>query len=503
MKDFFLIFAGGISAGYFLLQLVQSYRLKSFKQVAAQILDKAEKDARDIKNRAQDATSQIEKRALEASLKMQNELKHKEELSIKRDKELSLRIQNLEKKEKEIRKKEETQLRIGSELESKQSQLQQELERIASLTQGQARQELIDRASSAAERECRKIFFDKLQELEAQVEQEAKKLIITAIGRCSRKQIPENSITLFPLPNNEVKAKIIGREGKNMRAFEELAGVTLFIDDTPQFILISCFDPIRRHIAKLALTDLIKDGRITPQRIEEELKKNSTLFEQSLMKIGQEAADSVRVYDLHPELLKVLGRLKFRSSLGQNVLDHSVEVSEIMGLITAELKLNESLARRIGLLHDIGKALASTNGHSHAIVGLNFALQHGESQAVANGIGCHHDEIVPSTLEASLCKPADSISAIRLGARSENSEKHHHKLTALEEIAKSFAGVENAFALQAGREIKVFVKPDLVDDIQATNLARLIATKIELTNGSSSKVQVTVIREKKAIYSGG
>jgi ribonucrease Y len=492
-----LLFLVGLATGYLLHKFVLSMRLESVKSLSEKMLQTAEKDALHMKEKAKTAAVDIEKIASEKTVKIQNDLKQKEQELKLKTREVSSTLLDLEKKEKELRKKSENQKIAEESCNQLLVSHKLERERIANLSQEKAKEELFALATSQIEGELKKVYAKKFQEVEESVEREARRLIVTSICRISQSQVPDSSTTLISLPNDEIKSKIIGRDGKNIRAFEEITGVTLIIDDTPLVIFLSCFDPLRRHIAKLTLSELLADGKINPMTIEKAFQRNEQGIEQNLINLGKDAEEKAQLSNLHFEILKLLGKLHFRTSLGQNVLSHSIEVSHIMGMLAAELKLNSTKAKRIGLLHDIGKACPQEAGLSHALIGKRIALQYGESEDIANGIGCHHDEIAPTSFEAGLCKAADTISAIRPGARSDNIEKHVKKLTLLEEIAKEFTGVENAYAIQAGREIRVFVKPEVIDDVQAIDLARQIAKKIEASSASHGKVQVTIVREKK------
>ena len=296
-----------------------------------------------------------------------------------------------------------------------------------------------------------------------------------------------------------MKGRIIGREGRNIRALERATGINFIIDDTPGAVVLSGFDPIRKQIAKMALTELVQDGRIHPTRIEEVVEKSTVQIQKQIKQYGEDAALRAGAMNLHPELIYLLGKLKFRYSYGQNVLDHSIEVSYLMGLMAAEMGLDIRLAKRIGLLHDIGKAVTHEIEGSHAIIGHDLAIKYGETKEVANGIGCHHHEMPPFTVEADLCSPADAISASREGARIEAIEEYIKRLKKLEDMALEFPGVEKAYAMQAGREIRIVVIPDQVDDAGVISLARTLTKRIEQELSYPGKIKVTVIREKRIV----
>lgn len=491
-----LIFLTGLLIGYFLHTFILSWRLESVKSLSEKMLQRAEKESVLLQQKSTEQIALSERQFQEKIAKQNEEFKLKELDFKHKTKELNQKLAEVEKKEKELLKKIAENKTLQEKLQTDIHTQNAEFSRIANLTPNEARSEIYAKANFELEDELQKLFAKKLQAYEKHFEDDTKRLIIGSINRLSS-ATQDASITYFSLPNDDIKAKIIGRDGKNIKAFEQITGVSLVIDETPQTVLLSSFDPIRRHLAKLTLDDLLQDSKINPMTIEKLFKKHEAHLPQSLLQLGKDAQTKALVSDLHPELLKVLGKLHFRVNFGQNVLAHSIEVSHLMGLLAAELNLNERKARRIGLLHDIGKALPAELGKSHAISGHNFVLQYGENEEIANGIGCHHDEMTPLTSEAALCKAADAISAKRPGVRSQNSEKHTQKLTLLEELAMQFEGVEKAYAIQAGREVRVFVRPDMVDDVQATHLARKIAQKIEATSDTFDKVQVTIVREKK------
>jgi ribonucrease Y len=337
------------------------------------------------------------------------------------------------------------------------------------------------------------------KEAEEEAEKQASTIIATAINRLAISCTSETTVCTVAIPNEEMKGRIIGREGRNIRALERETGVNFIIDDTPGAVVLSGFDPIRKHIAKFALTELIQDGRIHPTRIEEVVEKSTLNVHKQIKQYGEDAALRAGAMNLHPELINLLGKLKFRYSYGQNVLDHSLEVSYLMGLMAAEMGLDIRLAKRIGLLHDVGKAVTHEIEGSHAIIGHDLALKYGESKEVANGIGCHHHEMVPFTVEADLCSAADAISASREGARIEAVEEYIKRLKKLEDMALEFSGIEKAYAMQAGREIRIVVLPDQVDDLGVVSLARDLTKRIEQELSYPGKIKVTVIREKRVV----
>lgn len=424
-------------------------------------------------------------------------------------------LQEYAKQEKAVQTKEEHISRERLQLTQKQQELAKKEKALAdrekvladqelaylskvSLTPEQARDQVISQAQKETENSLGLYYLHRRQEYDKRLEEYAHNLVVTALSRLPHKALKDATLSEIILPNEEIKAKIIGREGKNIKAFQQLTGVTVVIDETPQTLLLSCFDPQRREIAKIALLRLIEDGRITLERIETEVQAASKELDARLLQYGQEAAAACHLHGVHPTLLVHLGRLKLRSSFGQNLLDHSIEVAKIMGLIASELKLNVSTATRMGLFHDIGKAIVTETPLSHAVAGYRLCLDCGESQEVANGVGCHHNEMPPETLEARLVQSADYLSGARSGARAENGEQFIKRLSDFETQALSFTGVKSAFALSAGRELQVFVRPEVVSEAEALALAKKIAEKIQPLS-PSMRIQVSVIRETKAI----
>jgi ribonuclease Y len=399
----------------------------------------------------------------------------------------------VEEKEAEIGR-----LREGAEKE--RQHWREEVERVANLTAEDARRLVLEEAEREARHEAAMLLEQIEEETKRESDRRAREIISLAIQRCSVDQVAETTVAAVALPSDEMKGRIIGREGRNIRSFEQLTGVDLIIDDTPEAVVISSFDPIRRETARLALETLIGDGRIHPGRIEEAVSRAQALMEERIQEAGDRAIFQTGVTGLHPELVRLLGKMKFRTTLGQNALDHSIEVSGIAGVLAAELNANEAVARRAGLLHDIGKAVDFELEGTHTAIGVDLAKKYHESADVIHGIAAHHEDEPFRTVEAVLVYAADSISAARPGARRESLEGYIKRLDRLEKIAQSCKGVERCFAIQAGREVRILVKPEDVDDGMAAALAREVASKIQESDLEyPGQIKVTVIRETRSV----
>ncbi|HSN10920.1 MAG TPA: ribonuclease Y [Propionibacteriaceae bacterium] len=387
----------------------------------------------------------------------------------------------------------------AAELEQAHEAAVQELERIAGLTREKALAEVMGLAEHDARLRASTIARDIEQEARATAERQASQIIVTAMQRLATDQTAASVVTAVDLPNEDMKGRIIGREGRNIRTFEQVTGVNVLIDDTPGSVLLSSFDPVRREIARVALEELIADGRIHPQRIEEAFERSRVTVDERIEAAARDALTSVGISDLHPDLVPVVGALRYRTSNGQNVLAHLVECGHLAGLIAAELGLDAAFCRRAAFLHDLGKALTHEHEGSHALVGADLARRHGEHPDIVHAIEAHHNEVEPRTVEAVLVQVVDAISGSRPGARRESLEAYVHRLERLEEIATSHKGVERAFAVQAGRDVRVMVSPSLVDDAEAAALARQIAKEISEELTFPGQIRVTVVRESRAI----
>lgn len=502
------LLGGGVGVGA--LWFFHKMKLGNYQEIAKGILRKADQDACAIKKTHELCFKQTQieqQREMEQVWQAERRKLQREEERLKqREDKLEGRINVVEKKLAEIEKREvflagrKTQLdEEKSAVAESHERLLKELEHVSGLSACEAKDLLLDRILQEVKSDSAHMIRRVKKEAEEEADKEASKIIATAINRLAVSCASETTVNTVAIPNDEMKGRIIGREGRNIRALEHETGVNFVIDDTPGAIVLSGYDPIRMQIAKTALNELVIDGRIYPTRIEEVVEKAKLHIKKQIKQHGEDAALRAGMMNLHPEIITLLGKLKFRFSYGQNVLEHSLEVCHLMGMMAAELGLNVNLAKRIGLLHDMGKAVSHEIEGSHAIIGHDFALKYGESKDVANGIGCHHQEMQPITVEGSFCSAADAISASRPGARIEAVEEYIKRLKKLEDMALEFPGVERAFAMQAGREVRIVVLPDIVDDDGTLNLARNLTKRIEQELSYPGKIKVTVIREKRVV----
>jgi ribonuclease Y len=436
----------------------------------------------------------------------QNELKKKEKRLTQKEESLDLkineyeqRLRDLSRREKQIIKKEETIEADEKKYNSLIEEQQQELEKMSGLTSEQAKELLLRKIENEVRYESARLIKKIETEAKEEAEKKAKKIIATSIQRYASEFVSERAVSVVQLPNDEMKGRIIGREGRNIRALEAATGIDLIIDDTPEAVILSGFNPIRREVARLSLSKLITDGRIHPARIEDVVKKVEQEVDKTIKEEGEQAAFDLGVHSIHPELIKYLGRLKFRTSYAQNVLQHSVEVGFLCGIMAAELGLNQKLAMRMGLLHDLGKAVDHEVEGPHALIGSRLAKKYGESPKVVHAIAAHHEDVPPNTVYALLVQAADGLSGARPGARKEMLENYIKRLEDLEKIANSFNGVSNTYAIQAGRELRVIVESEKISDEESLLLSRDIARKIEETLTFPGQIKVMVIRETRAV----
>ena len=493
----------GILAGYIIRKTIGEKTIGDAETKARNIILDAENRSETIKKEiALEAKEEALKYKNEAEKEIKerrNEVTKSENRLLQKEEAIDRKLENIERKEQSITDKENNIVRKQNEVEALRKKQLAELEKISGYTREEAKQVLLTQLESDIRLEGSQL----IREIEGQAKEEAdkraKEIIVGAIQRCAADHVAESTVSVVHLPNDEMKGRIIGREGRNIRALETLTGIELIIDDTPEAVILSGFDPVRREIARQALEKLIVDGRIHPARIEEIVKKAEKEVNDSIKEAGEQTAFDVGIHNLHPELVKLLGRLKYRTSYGQNVLKHSVEVSLLAGLMAGELGLDVTLAKRAGLLHDIGKALDHEREGTHVDIGMEVLKKYKESEAVINGMAAHHGDYEPKSVEAVLIAAADALSAARPGARRETLESYIKRLQKLEEIANTTKGVENSYAIQAGREIRIIAKPDEVGDDSIALLARDISKKIESELEYPGQIKVNVVRETRAI----
>jgi ribonuclease Y len=493
----------GLLIGYLTAKssIEKSYR-KAQKD-AESIIKKAEQEAQELKRRAiveaREEAHRLREEMESELRKKEQEVRAIEERLLKREEMLSRREEIVEKKETYLESL-RSQLEVAKKrIEQREKELDEKFTELAGMTVEDARKIVLEEARNRYEHDLALMFKQIKERYEEEAEKEAKKIIATAVQRYAPEYIGEITVSTVSLPNDEMKGRIIGREGRNIRAFEKITGVDLVIDDTPEVVVLSSFNPIRREIARITLEKLVADGRIHPARIEEMYEKAKQEVEKAIKEAGQEAALKVGVTGIHPELIKLLGKLKYRTSYGQNVLAHSIEVAQLAALMAEELGLDTEKAKRGGLLHDIGKALDHEVEGSHTEIGAEIVKRYGEPDYVLNVIMSHHGEAEPSHPESVLVAAADALSAARPGARREDLENYIKRLVKMEKIAMSFKNVEKAYAIQAGREVRVIVEPDKVDDAEADKMAYEIAKKIEEEMEYPGVLKVVVIREKRSV----
>ena len=428
-----------------------------------------------------------------------NEVQRLERRLIQREESIDKKSDILERKDTEINKKMDEVEKIKNQVQELYYNQKAELERISNMSCEEAKQLLLDEVNKEIKHDVAVMIKEVETKAKEEADKRSREIITTAIQRCAADHVSETTVHVVNLPNDEMKGRIIGREGRNIRTLETLTGVDLIIDDTPEAVILSSFDPIRREIAKIALEKLIVDGRIHPARIEEMVERAQTEVDDDIKEEGEQATFETGVHGLHPELIKLLGRLKYRTSYGQNVLKHSIEVSYLAGLMASELGLDVNTAKRAGLLHDIGKAVDQEYEGPHAIIGGDLAKKYRESAVIVNAIAAHHGDVEPESLIACIVQAADAISAARPGARRETLEAYIKRLEKLEEIANSYDGVDKSYAIQAGREIRIMVKPDHVDDAGAVEMARDMVKTIEQQLEYPGQIKVNIIRETRAV----
>lgn len=478
--------------------LAQKYR--SEQEIKANnIVLAAQEKARSIELESKDKALKILQEAESEVTRRRNELSREEDRLVKRRAELDHRLEKMEIRDQNINKRQSALDKRTNEVEKMASQQMAELQRIAEMSLEEARGVLLEAVEKEARADMARIIRQVENEARQDGEKRAREIISDAIQRVASDHVAEVTTSVVVLPNEEMKGRIVGRNGRNIRAFEQAAGVDVIVDDTPEAVTVSCFDSVRREIARRSLERLILDGRIHPAHIEKILNEEEKAVEKSIIEAGEQAAYDAGVAGLHPEIIKVFGRLKYRTSYGQNQLYHAVEVAKIAAIIAAELGADVQVAKTGALLHDLGKAMDHNTEGTHAALGAEFARRYGVNPRVVNIIASHHHEVEQESVEAVIAEAADAISGARPGARREDLELYIKRLRALEEVANSYRGVQQSYAIQAGREVRIIVRPEDIDDLEATRLARDIARKVEETMQYPGQIKVTVIRETRAV----
>jgi ribonuclease Y len=489
---------GGL-IGYFIRQIVANQQIRSTKKQAQELLDEAIAKHAELLSAASDEVVKVRNVADAENKERRLELQRAEKRLNQREETLERKLDSVDRRERSLDSKEKDIERVKAAIEEIKGKQLAQLESLSGVSSNEAKELLLQNVKQEVEEEASRqvrVWQDHIKE---EAERNAQRILATAIQRCTTDVVSERTVSTISLPSDEMKGRLIGREGRNIRALEQATGVDLIIDDTPETVTISSFDPVRREVARIALDKLILDGRIQPARIEEVVEKARGEVEATIRSEGERAAYEAGVTGLHPELIKLLGRLKFRSSYGQNVLLHSLEVSHLAGAIASEIGVKIDVARKAGLLHDIGKAVDHEVEGSHALIGADLVRQWDKSREVAQAVAEHHGEAPTSSVMGFIVAAADAISGSRPGARRESSEQYLKRVRDLEDLAASFSGVEKAFAIQAGREVRILVQPDKVDDLATLRLARDISKKIEESLSYPGQIRVVVVRETTAV----
>ena len=505
-----LAFGLGLAVAYVILDRKANSRIRRAQAEADQIIEAAEAKRREMALQAKDDAIRLRAELDRELTQRRKEVERIERRIEQKEENIDRKTASLEQRENALRKHEQQferareaweqeRARQLQELEQARGRHLQELERIARLTAEEAKQQLIAEVEAEARAMAARRMHEIEQEVHEEAERRARKILATTIQRIATDYVAESTVSVVPLPSDDMKGRIIGREGRNIRALEQATGVDLIVDDTPEIITVSAFDPLRRELARRVLNKLLQDGRIHPARIEEVVNKTQAELDQVIREEGERVAYEANVVGLHPDLIKLLGRLKFRTSYGQNVLAHSLEVSLIAAALAAELGADVNVCKTAGLLHDIGKAVDHEVEGPHALIGADIARRLGRSAKIVHAIAAHHGEEEPQTVEAFIVATADAISGARPGARREMVETYIKRLEALEGVANSFEGVEKSFAIQAGREVRILVSPTQIDDLAAARLARDVVNKIEESLEYPGQIKVTVIRETRAV----
>jgi ribonuclease Y len=494
---------GGIALGIVLGYLIKHYlgraRLRSTRAQAERLLEEAQTKYKEMILAAKGEAIKIRDEAEADMQKKRGDLQKAEERLQRRRDAIDHKIDRLENRERRLNQRQSKLDKLQNELEAEKEKRIQELERISQMSVEEARETLLQTVEEEARQDMARTIRQVEAEAREEADQQAREIIATVVQRLASEEVAETTASTVPLPNDEMKGRIIGRGGRNIRAFEQATGVDVVVDDTPEAVVLSCFDPVRREIARVALNKLVLDGRIHPARIEKVVEKAREEVEAIIQEEGERAMHEVGIPSLHPELIYLLGRLHYRTSYGQNVLQHSIECAHLAGMMAAELGADVAVAKEGGLLHDIGKAVDQQREGAHADIGADIAMRLGKSQAIVNCIAAHHGEVESQSVEAILVEAADAISGARPGARRESLETYLKRVQALEEVANSFKGVDQSYAIQAGREIRIMVKPQDVDDLAVIQLSKDIAKQVEESLEYPGKIKVTVVRETRAV----
>jgi ribonuclease Y len=489
----------GVAIGYFYKQRMIDQAIEKDTYEANRIIEDANKKAKDTELEAKNQALEYRQNAETEIARRRNELSRDEERLHKRRDEVDARAERLESREQSLNKRQSSMDKRANEIENLHTERMEELQHISELSKEEARNILLAEVEKDSRNDMARIIRQVENEAREEGERRARDLITTAIQRVASEHVSEVTTSVVPLPSDEMKGRIIGRNGRNIQAFEQIAGVDVIVDDTPEAVTISCYDPVRREVARRSLAKLVLDGRIHPAHIEKVFNKEQLEVERVVAEAGEQATYEAGVPGLHPEIIKVLGRLKFRTSYGQNQLAHAVETAQLATVIAAELGADVEVAKAGALLHDLGKAMDHNIEGTHAQIGAEFAKRYGVNPLVVNAIASHHHEVEQESVEAAIVEAADAISGARPGARRESLEQYIKRVRALEDIANSYNGVNQSYALQAGREIRIFVKPEDVDDLASVTLARDVAKKVEETMQYPGQIKVTVIRETRSI----
>ena len=503
VATFLISLAIGIVAGMIIRKKIAESKIESAEQEAKRVVDLAKVEAENMRKeeifKAKEEIMNSRKELDQEIKERRSEVQKQESRMIQKEENLDKRSESLEKRERAIDKEYQSLEAQKEEIGEAYEKQVEELQRIAALSKDEARKILLDEMDKEITTEKAKLIRDLNQRAKDEANKNAKEIISYAVQKCAADHTSETTVSIVNLPSDEMKGRIIGREGRNIKALETLTGIDLIIDDTPEAVILSGFDPLRREVARIALEKLIDDGRIHPAKIEEMVEKAKEELNSIIKEEGERAALEAGVNNLHPDVIRLLGKLKYRTSYGQNVLSHSIEVSNLARIMAEELGLDAKRARRAGLLHDIGKALDHDMEGTHVQIGVDILKKYKENPLILNAVEAHHGDVEPQTLEAVLVQAADAISASRPGARRETLEAYIKRLENLESIADSFDGVEKSFAIQAGREVRIIVKPDKITDDQMTVLARDVSKRIEDEMEYPGQIKVNIIREKRVV----